>query len=188
MIDVELLTDPPLTTEPILAWRAWTLSGHRDGTGLRLRPIAGSRRPWPPLRPARAACKRARFHSAPEWACTCGLHATRTPDLLRRTRDPAVVGTVALWGRVIEHELGYRGEFAYPQRLRLVCYLCFWRRDLASSGSDVVSRLTGGRMIPLCEVHLETSHRYGFPTRHISPAREVEQLLLSTYGVDLLPV
>jgi len=36
-----------------------------------------------------------------------------------------VIGTVALWGGVIEHELGYRAEFGYPQRLRLICPECF---------------------------------------------------------------
>jgi hypothetical protein len=28
-------------------------------------------------------------------------------------------GQVALWGRVVEHEHGYRGQFAYPVRLWL---------------------------------------------------------------------
>jgi len=186
VIDAGLLTDGLVTAEPILAWRAWTLSGRRDGSRLRLRPIVGSRRPWPPFHPARAVCARPRGHHAPDPACTCGLHATRTPDLLRRTRDPAVVGTVALWGRVIEHEHGYRAEFAYPQRLRLVCYLCFWQRHLAWSESDVVVRLFGGRMVPLCRPHLETSHRYGFPTPLVLPAHHVQRGLLATYAVDLL--
>ena len=48
-------------------------------------------------------------------------------DHLRRTRCPAVLGRVALWGRVIEHEHGYRARFAYPQRLRLICQFCFWQ-------------------------------------------------------------
>ena len=36
-------------------------------------------------------------------------------------------GRVALWGRVIEHELGYRARYGYPQRLRLICQFCFWQ-------------------------------------------------------------
>lgn len=37
-------------------------------------------------------------------------------------RDPFVIGTVALWGEVIEHERGYRAEFAKIQSLdEVVC-------------------------------------------------------------------
>ena len=57
------------------------------------------------------------FHEAPHLGCTCGLHGTHELDLLRRTRCPAVLGRVALWGRVIEHELGFRARYGYPQRL-----------------------------------------------------------------------
>lgn len=180
---VEALT----STEPIMAWRTWTLSGRRDGTGVRLRPIAGSARAWPPLQPARAACTRPRLHRAPELGCACGIYGTRTTDLLRRTKDPAVIGRVALWGRVIQHELGYRAELAYPQRLRLVCYLCFWQWGTTGSKTEVVARLSRGRLVPLCEAHVETSRRYGFPTRHLSPADEIEGALLGTYRVDPLP-
>ena len=31
-----------------------------------------------------------------------------------------VLGQVALWGRVVDDEANYRGEFAYPARLSLV--------------------------------------------------------------------
>ena len=118
----------------------------------------------------------------------CGLHATRGPDLLRQTRDPAVAGTVALWGRVVEHDLGYRGELGYPQRLRLVCYLCFWQRGLAGVDPDIVARLSSGRMIPLCAEHVALSERYGFRLRRRLPAPEIQALLLGTYAVDLLGV
>ena len=36
----------------------------------------------------------------------------------------SVVGTVSMWGRVIEHTRGARSRFAYPARLRLVCGPC----------------------------------------------------------------
>ena len=107
-----------LSTEPILAWRAWALTGRRDGTDLLLRPVAGRSRPWRPHEPAEAACKQARLHAAPNIDCSCGLHGTHDADILRRTRMPAVLGRVALWGRVIEHELGYRAQYGYPQLSR----------------------------------------------------------------------
>jgi hypothetical protein len=172
--------------DPIVAWRAWTLTGRADGTHLRLRPVAGPRLPWPPLRPARAACKQARLHRAPDPQCSCGLHGTRDVEPLRHTKNPTVLGTVALWGRVIEHELGYRAEFAYPQRLRLVCLLCFWQRDRRAAEPDRVAFIERGRMLPLCGEHLETAATYGLQTRDSRDAGEIELALRSTYAVDLL--
>ena len=154
---------------------------------MRLAPIAGDGRPWPPRRPAEASCTRHRSHVRPELECTCGLHAVESPDELRRTRDPAVLGTVALWGRIVEHEHGFRAALAYPQRLRLLCYLCFtlWGRN-GPGDCDVVVRHRGGRMVPLCEPHLELSRRYGYRVPRILSARAIESELLATYAVDPL--
>jgi hypothetical protein len=115
------------------------------------------------------------------------LHAVESPDELRRTRDPAVLGTVALWGRIVEHEHGFRAALAYPQRLRLLCYLCFtlWGRN-GPGDCDVVVRHRGGRMVPLCEPHLELSRRYGYRVPRILSARAIESELLATYAVDPL--
>jgi hypothetical protein len=174
------------TPETILAWRAWTLSGKRDGSDLLLRPVAGRSRPWLPLKPAEAACKVGRMHAAPNVDCTCGLHGTHGLDILRRTKSPSVLGRVALWGRVVEHELGYRAEFAYPQRLALICYLCFWRWGAARSVPDVVGWYGWTHLVPLCREHLELSVRYGMIPRALLDAREVDQSLRSTYAVDPL--
>jgi len=175
-------------SEAITGWRVWTLHSNRRHTELRMHPIAGKAPPWPPLEPARAGCTRRRWHRGPEPDCTCGLHATRDPGLLHRARNPAVVGTVALWGRVVEHEYGYRGELAYPQRLMLVCHLCFWLWGPSRSAAREVVRLRGGRLVPLCDEHVQLSCRYGYPSRRFAGATEVEVALLSTYAVDLLRV
>ena len=181
--------ETPVATllEPIHAWRTWTLVGSRDGSRVRLAPIAGDGRPWPPRRPAEASCTRHRSHVRPELDCTCGLHAVESPDELRRTRDPAVLGTVALWGRIVEHEHGFRAALAYPQRLRLLCYLCFtsWGSNVPGD-CEVVVRHRRGRMVPLCGPHLELSRRYGYHLARILSARTIESELLATYAVDLL--
>src|SRR6187402_1951304 len=104
MATARLETPVVTLTEPIQAWRTWTLAGSRDGSDVR---------PWPPRRPAEASCTRHRSHVRPELGCTCGLHAVVHPDELRRTRDPAVLGTVALWGTIVEHERGFRAKLAY---------------------------------------------------------------------------
>lgn len=186
MLGTILRTERQTTVEPLVAWRVWALHLDRDAQP-RLRPIVGSRKPWPMLVPASAECRRHLASDIPAFDCRCGLHAVHASESLRRTRSPAVVGTVALWGRIVEHTHGYRAAFGYPQRLRLVCYLCFWRRGLHSGRPDVVTQLHGGRLIPLCLEHVELSNRYGFATPRLAPATEVGSTLLSAYAVDPLP-
>jgi hypothetical protein len=176
------------STESVQAWRVWALTGHRDGSDLRLRPVAGRSRPWPLLRPAEATCKQGRLHVAPNVDCTCGLYGTHGADILRRTKAPAVLGRVALWGRVVEHELGYRAQFAYPQRLRLACYLCFWQWSVPRSIPEVVAWMGRDQLVPLCRPHAELSARYGMPPRALLPAREIELALRAAYAVDPLAV
>ena len=176
------------TVEPVVAWRTWTLTGRRDGSRVRLRPVAGRARAWQPLRPAEAVCKLARLHAAPNVDCTCGLHGVHDPDLLRRTKNPAVLGRVALWGRVIEHESGYRAEFGYPQRLRLVCQFCFWHAGTLDSAADVVGHYGRGRMLPLCVAHQAAASRFGIRPVSVMRAGAVEQRLRATYAVDPLAI
>ena len=174
------------TTEPIVAWRAWALTGHRDGTELLLRPVAGRSRPWRPMEPAEAACKHARLHGAPNVDCSSGLHGTHDVEILRRTRCPAVLGRVAFWGRVIEHELGYRAQFGYPQRLALVCQFCFWLWGPHGTRPAVVGWLQRDELIPFCWPHLEQAQRYGMEPRRLLPADEIDLRLRETYAVDAL--
>jgi len=174
------------TTEPIVAWRAWALTGHRDGTELLLRPVAGRSRPWRPMEPAEAACKHARLHGAPNVDCSCGLHGTHDVEILRRTRCPAVLGRVAFWGRVIEHELGYRAHFGYPQRLALVCQFCFWLWGPHGTRPAIVGWLQRDELIPFCWPHLEQAQRYGMEPRRLLSADEVDLRLRETYAVDML--
>lgn len=78
---------------------------------------------WPPREPMQAVCGWAQPHVVPTVSCHCGIHALKRPADLKEIpigieSMPGTVcvvsGTVALWGRVIEHEYGYRAEKAYP--------------------------------------------------------------------------
>lgn len=160
-------------------WRAWSLRRDRE-VGFVLGPVFRSGPPWRPGVPARAACGR-RSHAAPDRACRCGLHAAKDPSLLPAVRDGAVavVGTVALWGRVIEHERGYRAALAYPSALRLVCSCC----GRAGDASRMVvgpARRRGGSLVAVCRRHLRR------PRRGTLPGRAVLLGLLSSYGVEPL--
>ena len=63
-------------------------------------------------------------HRTPGEGCTCGIYAARNLRHLRGQLllglTPMVVGEVAMWGKVIPGQHGYRAEFAYPKRLRII--------------------------------------------------------------------
>jgi hypothetical protein len=52
----------------------------------------------------------------------------------RGKTTPHVFGKVALWGRVVVHERGYRAQFAYPRTLLVP-------RRYANPRSDIVNEL-----------------------------------------------
>jgi hypothetical protein len=111
--------------EPVIGWRSWTL---RDPE---LIASIAKDVPWPPRCAVPARClahdhgiisymtttKRVAPHSeGPERGCTCGYWA------LKEMPEPGnpVVGTVKLWGGIVEGEHGYRGQYAYPDHLYLI--------------------------------------------------------------------
>jgi len=123
---------------PLIGWRTW--AAVEEGGGLMLRSTVYKSR-WPPGQRLGAACAyRARFgvigrvvpieaHEAPGEGCTCGIYAARGPELalrylgrfgLLRGDKARLIGQVALWGRVIEYEHGWRAALAYPKRLYLL--------------------------------------------------------------------
>lgn len=194
--------DPAPFVDAIVGWRAWHLRRTPDGPALV--PAASARGEWPARRAYVARCRRsdptvqlfpeASGHVSPYLRCTCGIYASDTlrslVDPLRRFPPLPVLGTVSLWGSVVEHRSGWRGGFAYPDRLRLVCGACL----SAGEGSGVPVRVVeirpparGGapRLEPLCAVHL--ADRSGSGTRILRRAEEVQGQLLSRYAVDLLP-
>jgi hypothetical protein len=112
--------------EPVIAWRFWYAVEHDGEAQLTsvYYPVE-----WPKRTALAAACDRPRFpffrlHGAPAKPCRCGIYAAR-PDALRalieddplQPATPTVIGRVALWGRVVECERGWRASRAYPERL-----------------------------------------------------------------------
>ena len=169
--------------EAVEVWRTWALGmDTRVGTPLLL-PTVGARRAWQPRVRKQARCSRGRVHAAPFARCSCGIYGAKDRRLLWRTRDPAVLGTVALWGTIIEQEYAYRGRFAYPQRLGLICPFCFWqqRRD---SPVEHVARIPRHRLVPMCDRHFATARDTGYPIRGVLAPSEVIAALLDAYAVD----
>jgi len=111
---------------PVVGYRVWQW----DATGLR--SLNGEK--WFAHRPLSAVCRAAACGSIsglskathnpaelPSFSCTCGVYAAKTIEHLRQCgyRKFGVHGEVFLWGTVIEHERGWRAQFAYPKTLFL---------------------------------------------------------------------
>jgi hypothetical protein len=182
--------------EPIDGWRVWNLS--EGAAGPRLLPAGSGVDSWEPRRATEARCGAPRLltaglgkHTAPDIRCRCGIYASRSLDVFERPRPawpPApVVGTVSLWGTVVEHERGWRGRFAYPSRLRLVCAMCAWFEP--GTGIPQVVHAFGSRLYTLCAFHRGgiqvPDGRRTHPTG-LDP-RKLQARLIETYAVDLLP-
>lgn len=187
---------PEHLTEAISGWRVWNLSMVAGQP--RLEPAGSGVDSWIPGRAIEARCGVSGIlrwglgkHRAPELRCRCGIYACRSLDVFSRPRPawpPApVVGTVSLWGTVIEHEQGWRGQYAYPSRVRLVCAMCAWFEP--GSWTPVAVHSFGNRVYTLCATHRggirvpdgRRTHRIAMdPTT-------LESSLTDTYAVDLLP-
>jgi hypothetical protein len=119
----------PDYAEPLCAWRLWEVEDV-DGAA-RLRSLYRLSF-WPVGAPFEARCEAQRLrlsrrprHAAPSETCSCGIYGAPF-ELLRRKLavddglPPGclfVLGTVSLWGDVLECERGWRAALAYPSRL-----------------------------------------------------------------------
>lgn len=102
-------------------WRWWDLA--KDGS---LQSV--NRDLWPPNEALKAECL---FHSiaggrhpgekVPAFDCHCGFWAFSDPELASGlpangfARATKVFGVIEAWGQIIEHDLGFRAEFAIPR-------------------------------------------------------------------------
>jgi hypothetical protein len=127
--------DYRMTREPIVGWRSWRVLpfDRLDGTRTyRLCAIGtlGVPKVWQPLRATEAVCsKYASEHESPWPDCECGIWALRRSEDARRRMvvymqtqgEPAgwAHGRVSLWGRVIEHEHGWRAQHVYPYAITI---------------------------------------------------------------------
>jgi len=171
----------PDAIEPLIGWRAWALARTVEGQ-LELRPIIYSGETWPPHEVVPAKCPPhggREGHAPPQPECTCGFYAVDGLDRLPTVmgRDVTVIGSVALWGRLIEHESGTRAEFAYPERLRLICGPC-WEAGVFTPGVVATGGTSRGTMLALCDRHANGVG--GSPSA-------IQRELLETYAVDPLP-
>jgi hypothetical protein len=165
--------EAPDAAIPVVGWRLWLLGGDRTAPGLVSPAVTAS---WPPRTAMTAACARG-CTDPPGWDCACGLYATAGLErlLLSVGGDGAVLGCVALWGRVVEADDGWRAEHAYPLAL-----LAPRRRPLDQALEQYLSpglarmrrtrRLArGARTEPPDDTTLRAlGERYGVPARAVA--------------------
>jgi hypothetical protein len=143
--------------EPIVGWRTWLVVCESEG--FRLRSVVYDT-PWLPHNELIARCfhralsfpwRRRSEHVPPARACACGIYAAREPKeaasyLEGRSWADAlsvhrVIGTVSLWGRVVECTRGWRGSRAYPKRIYVPATRApYWLR--AERAEEVALALT----------------------------------------------
>jgi len=126
MAEIALVPD---YAEPLCAWRLWEVEDFDAAPRLRSLYRLSF---WPVGAPFEARCEAQRLrlsgrprHAAPSETCTCGIYGAPF-ELIRRNLSldadlpPGclfVIGTVSLWGDVLECERGWRSSLAYPSRL-----------------------------------------------------------------------
>lgn len=122
-------------TEPIKAWRAWRIRHHRDGSPGHLGLLYGIGvwAPWVPEQASPAIHTdgmSVKAHDAPLSGCPCGYWGIKDFPTLRMavcshssyTPQYYVYGTISMWGRVFEWELGWRSQYAYPDVIYMPHY------------------------------------------------------------------
>jgi ribosomal protein S27AE len=111
---------PKLATEvcvaPLVGWRRWTVPMFRDVL------LSNNEIEWKPGEklvathtPVALAVK-----CTGDEHCSCGIYAYKTREQAQNEENPPdktmhIWGEVYLWGRVVEHEKGFRAQFAYPK-------------------------------------------------------------------------
>ncbi len=117
-----------IRTEPVVAWRAWSM----------IKPnfLCSPGTVWMPRQPLEACCSAEHRGSwqdsprhlvSPDAHCTCGIYSVKTEQELSNyfsiglmKTGPPVVGRLKIWGKIVEHDAGYRSQFAYPAQLHVL--------------------------------------------------------------------
>ena len=106
--------------DPVVGWRYWQVAA-----GPMLSSVTYKHWVWEPGQTLQAVCV-GTGHAAPAERCACGIHgsmdltALRDHGLCLAPGTPLVMGTVALWGKIVPDGRSWRGEFAYPTELWVV--------------------------------------------------------------------
>lgn len=119
---------------------------------------------WKPGEALTATCTKTE-HAAPSSNCSCGIYASSLEHehlkAATYTTVDFVAGRIALWGKVIQHERGFRAEHAYPLELIVVSY------EGDPQATESLARELGAYGVPVRIQLIPAHHR---PRRARQPA------------------
>jgi len=123
---VKAMRPAPDYVHTLTGWRGWKVNGGKL-SALWMRGV------WEPKKATPSFCDKSSAplwfapepkspHLAPHASCNCGYWSFKSLDLLTEALPSYVdsvdvIGSVEIWGRVIECENGFRSEYAYPKEL-----------------------------------------------------------------------
>ena len=105
--------DPP-ETDPIVGYRSWKLVESSEGVPVLYSVVQDYC--WLPFESAHGEVNANPTDPNSDANPHAGIYAFKSPDGLYLEHD-CIYGEVNLWGSVLEHDEGYRAEFAYPKEL-----------------------------------------------------------------------
>jgi hypothetical protein len=107
--------DPP-ESDPIVAYRCWKLVESSEGVPVLYSVVQDFC--WLPFEPAHGEVDANPDDPNSPENRHGGIYAYKSPEQLATYWDvDCIAGAVNLWGSVLEHDEGYRAEFAYPKEL-----------------------------------------------------------------------
>lgn len=147
------MSGSPDFIEPFKAWKGL----RADSEGRLFSPMTTT--PWPEGEALVATCERKR-HTPPVTSCGCGIYAVKTFEDLHDAgynwsywsisddEKVWVIAKVKLWGRIRPGRIGYRAQFAYPEKVyvpgsKLPLGVLIKRRYGVSVG--IIDRFSGRR-------------------------------------------
>ncbi|MCI0634878.1 MAG: hypothetical protein L0206_13310 [Actinobacteria bacterium] len=108
----------PLSIDPVIGWRLWCIRLDAHDVVSLTSPLKTGY-VWRPMEPNHAGCAIHVGRGVPTFGCGCGLYAVSALERLSAAfgmtgEAVGVVGSVAMWGRVVEHAAGTAGSSRTP--------------------------------------------------------------------------
>jgi|GEM_PF-5343762 len=179
---------------PILGRRFWALGGDflsssseelPNNIGLR---AVYQDEIWSPKSANCAKCDKCKH--APTKKCQCGYNAFSLDYPLKAMETEflyptaTIIGEVYGWGRVIQHQHGWRSQYSFPRRISIICTWCLYvdwvltRTTVVVKQKNIFDSWGNG----VCIEHSKDVHN----EMGIFPAEKVESTLLKRYQVGRL--
>lgn len=125
----------PDFSTPLTGWRSWEAHNGflKSWGGVSIDGQFGNTVFWPPRKALEARCHdnnmkccphcNKLLHEAPVSKCMCGIYSFKTFDkmmaesyaVIQRRLRTAAFGQIFIWGRVFEHQWGWRAQYGYPR-------------------------------------------------------------------------